>query len=100
MTEAEGGRSESHRRSPSSHEERMPDAHPSEFLPDGKHWADVIGCDVRAKLPEIQRAAKRRADEIMAGPLRGEYLGAALERVSLALSKATAAKGRPSRSIR
>lgn len=64
---------------------------PSEFV-NGKHWADVIGCDVRAGLAEIQRAAERRAREILDGPLRGEALAAKLETISEALSVASREK--------
>lgn len=57
-----------------------------------KHWADVLGCDVRAGLPEIQRAAERRAKEAMSS-LRGEYLAAKLQTLSDALDRAKVEKG-------
>lgn len=56
------------------------------------HWADVIGCDMRAGINEIQRAAKRRAREVLDGPLRGEYLAAALQRINDALDEAKIVK--------
>lgn len=62
----------------------------------GEHWADVLGCDVRAGLPEIQRAAERRAREAMS-TLRGEYLAAKLQVISSALDRAKVEKGSPHR---
>lgn len=62
----------------------------SEFV-NGKHWADVIGCDMRARLEEIKRAAGRRADEAIA-QLRGPELSAALLEINDAIEAATRAK--------
>lgn len=70
-------------------------ADPSEFV-NGKHWADVIGCDMRARLEEIKRAAGRRADEAMA-KLRGPELSAALLELNDAIEAATRAKPRTRR---
>lgn len=44
-------------------------------------WPAVLDCDPTSSLEAIQRAARRRADELMAGPLRGEHLGARLRQV-------------------
>ena len=53
-----------------------------------KHWATVLGCDLRAQMPEIQRAATRRAKEVLDGPLRGEALAIRLQAISGALNQA------------
>lgn len=63
--------------------------------PAAKHWADILGCDMRAGVGEIQRAGLRRAKEILDGPLRGEYLSAALLRISEAVDRATREKSGP-----
>lgn len=63
---------------------------PAEFIA-GKHWADVIGCDTRATLREIQKAAGRRAVEAM-DRLRGPQLSAALLELGAAIDAATAAR--------
>ena len=42
----------------------MTEAAPSEFLPDGRHWADALGCDRRASIREIERAHFRRVKEL------------------------------------
>ncbi len=67
----------------------MKDAPPHDFLPDGTHWADVLGCDMRAQITEIQRAARRRTDELLAGPLQDEALAEKINRISDALTIAT-----------
>lgn len=56
------------------------------------HWATVIGCDMRAGFSEIQRAANRRAREVLDGPLRGEALAIRLQEISDALTRAKAEK--------
>lgn len=58
-----------------------------------KHWATVLGCDMRAQMPEIERAATRRAREVIDGPLRGEALAARLQAISDALTEAKREKG-------
>ncbi len=69
----------------------MSGAKPEEFLPDGRHWADVIGCDMRAGLREIQKAAARRTTEAM-DKLRGAKLSEALLEIGEALDQATRIK--------
>lgn len=61
------------------------------------HWATVIGCDLRAGMSEIQRAAQRRSEEAMRD-LRGPALSEAILRISEALDQAKAEKSRPRRS--
>ncbi len=57
------------------------------------HWATVLGCDMRSQMPEIQRAANRRAREVLDGPLRGEALAIRLQAISEALDQAKREKG-------
>ena len=52
------------------------------------HWATVLGCDMRAVLGEIERAANRRTREVVAGPLRGEALASKLRDIGEALDAA------------
>lgn len=68
---------------------------PSEFV-NGKHWADVIGCDVRAPFGEIKRAAERRTREAMQS-LYGPQLSARLLEIGDAVIAAGRVKPQPKR---
>lgn len=65
----------------------MTSTDPSEFV-DGKHWADILGCDARAQLGEIKRAAERRTREAMTD-LYGQRLSERLLEIGNALAAAT-----------
>lgn len=67
----------------------------SEFV-DGKHWADIIGCDVRASFSEIKRAAERRTREAMAS-LYGQKLSERLLELGAAIDAAAKIKPKPKR---
>lgn len=67
-----------------------------EFLSDGKHWADVLGCDVRAGMTEIRRAANRRTNEALAS-LLGEALSKRLIEINEATAIANRVKYQPRR---
>lgn len=71
-------------------------AAPAEFLADGRHWADVLGCDVRAHAPEIRRAADRRTKEAMTS-LWGEALSKRLLEIGEATAIAVRLRGTPKR---
>lgn len=61
------------------------------------HWATVLGCDMRAQMPEIQRAAYRRVRELLEGPLWGEDLSKAILRIGEALDQAKREKSETGR---
>lgn len=54
----------------------------------GEHWADVLGCDMRADLDEIRRAYKRRWRELNSLGRSREEWAAGLERLDQALAAA------------
>lgn len=68
---------------------------PSEFV-NGKHWADILGCDVRAQLGEIKRAADRRSREAMAS-LYGPKLSQRLLEIGEAVEAASRLRPKPKR---
>ena len=56
---------------------------------DGReHWADVLGCDMRADMDEIRRAYKRRWRELNSPGRSREEWAAGLERLDQALAAA------------
>lgn len=54
----------------------------------GEHWADVLGCDMRADMDEIRRFYKRRWRELNSQRLSREEWAAGLERLDQALAEA------------
>lgn len=76
----------------------MADPSPSEFV-NGRHWADVLGCDMRAQAPEIRRAASRRTAEAM-DKLSGETLSKRLIEIGEATEIAVRARAQPRRNRR
>lgn len=73
----------------------MTSTDPSEFV-NGKHWADILGCDVRAQLGEIKRAADRRSREAMAN-LYGPRLSKRLLEIGDAVEAASRVRPKPKR---
>lgn len=53
-----------------------------------EHWADVLGCDMRAELNEIRRAAARRRRELAREAPTREAFAAGLDRIERALAEA------------
>lgn len=58
------------------------------------HWADVLGCDVRAGREEIQRAYTRRFRELIQSGAMGREFGDELVRLDQAMKDARKEKAK------